>query len=266
MNERRLSEIWIYPIKSLGGVQVSEANVMAKGLQFDRRWMLVDENNLFMTQRNFPRMALLKLRMENGEWKVLNGKDSKTLPMRAEGTSLPAKIWNDEVEVNEVCADTSEWFSDQLGMKCKLVVFPEVNSRPVDPRYAIKNDQVSLADGYPFLIIGQEALNYLNSKLEEPLPMNRFRPNFVFTGGEAHEEDAWQEFTIGTNRFAGVKPCARCSVPTVNQDTALKGTEPTRTLASYRKRDNNIFFGQNLLAIDHHIVRVGDRITIQSRR
>ena len=133
----------------------------------------------------------------------------------------------------------------------------------VDPRYEVNHEQVSLADAYPFLIIGQSSLDDLNSRLTESLPMNRFRPNFVFTGGEPFEEDTWRNFSIGSTRFVGVKMCARCPLPTVNQDTAERGAEPLKTLSTYRKRDNKVYFGQNLVALDHNSVSVGDTITIQ---
>jgi uncharacterized protein len=115
-------------------------------------------------------------------------------------------------------------------------------------------------------MIGQASLDYLNSKLEVALPMNRFRPNFVFTGAEQpHEEDYWRNFTIGNNRFVGVKPCSRCILTTIHQDTAIQGDEPLRTLATYRKRENKILFGQNLVSVDHQTVKEGDLITIQTR-
>ena len=158
-----------------------------------------------------------------------------------------------------------EWFSKYLGFSCQLVSFPEANDRPVDPLYSINEEHVSLADAYPFLIIGQRSLDLLNDKLEQPVPMNRFRPNFVFTGRDAHEEDQWREFTIGSNRFAGVKLCARCVLTTVNQDTAEKGIEPLYTLSTYRKVANKVLFGQNLVALDHGIVKVGDRISVISK-
>jgi uncharacterized protein len=166
------------------------------------------------------------------------------------------------VVVTEVSDTVSQWFTVQLGMRCRLVGFPEKNPRPVNPRYSVNNEHVGLADAYPFLIIGQSSLNDLNARLQEPLPMNRFRPNFVFTGGEPFEEDTWRNFAIGRNRFAGVKPCDRCVLTTVNQDTAEKGAEPLLTLSKYRKRDNKIYFGQNLVALDHTEVAVGDKITL----
>jgi len=269
MSELRLSEIWIYPIKSLGGIRLNHAKVLEKGLEYDRRWMLVDENGIFMTQRNHPTMALFRLKIENEELRIVYGPRStdhsiSLSPSKFENNERVI-IWDDTVTASEVSKESSAWFSDLLGSKCKLVYFPEENSRAVDPVYKVNDEHVSLADGYPFLIIGQESLNFLNSKLAQVIPMNRFRPNFVFTGGEPNEEDNWRNFSVGKNRFVGVKPCGRCAIPTINQDTAEKSDEPTRTLATYRRKESKILFGQNLLATDHQEVKEGDLITIHSR-
>lgn len=267
MSELRLSEIWIYPIKSLGGIRLKQSMVLEKGLEYDRRWMLVDENGVFITQRLFPAMALLKLKIEKGELRIVDSRQSTaysvSLVPETVGKEEEVTIWNDTVSAFEISKDASAWFSDALKTKCRLVHFPEKNSRPVDPNYKINDEHVSLADGYPFLIIGQSTLDFLNFKLEQPLPMNRFRPNFVFTGGEPHEEDSWRNFSIGINNFVSVKPCARCAIPTINQDTAQKGDEPSRTLATYRRKENKILFGQNLVAVNHQYVKEGDLIKIQ---
>src|SRR5688572_29481681 len=256
MKELMLTEIWIYPIKGLGGIQLSSAKVFQKGLLHDRRWMLLDDEGIFMTQREYPEMALFRLSL-SAHHDVINitkknASKNSSISFNTETilTEQPflTKIWDDEVEVQEVDVKLSEWFSAHFNIQTRLVAFPEKNLRPVDPKYRINDEHVSLADGFPFLIIGQSSLDLLNTKLKQPIPMDRFRPNFVFTGGEPHEEDQWRNFTIGKNRFVGVKPCARCAVPTINQDTAEKGIEPTRTLATYRKKENKIFFGQNVLA------------------
>jgi uncharacterized protein len=270
MKELRLSEIWIYPVKSLGGIRLNSAKVFEKGLQFDRRWMLVDENGLFMTQRTNPRMALFKLAINGNTFIITFAQTpsaSVELPAirlnagtHARGEVLDARIWNDEVAVAETDPAISEWFSHRLQIKCRLVSFPEENPRAVDPEFSVNGENVSLADAYPFLLIGQSSLDDLNSKLAEPLPMNRFRPNFVFTGGKPYEEDTWSTVRIGGNRFAAVKQCARCALPTVNQDTAEKGIEPLYTLSTYRKNGNKVLFGQNLIAIDHAIVTEGDPV------
>lgn len=265
MAERRLSEIWIYPIKSLGGIRLKSAKVLEKGLEHDRRWMLIDEDNEFMTQRIYPRMALFKLSMLNGQFSIQYETDSLILSFNQSIINSPikAKIWDDQVDVYEVSEEFSQWFSDRLQMRCRLVSFPETNARPVDANYQINHEHVSLADAYPFLIIGEQSLADLNSRLKEPVPMNRFRPNFVFSGGQPFDEDLWKTFSIGKNKFVGVKLCARCVLTTVNQDTADKGIEPLLTLSQYRKKENKVLFGQNLVALNHFEVHEGDSITLE---
>ena len=265
MAELKVTQIWIYPIKSLGGISLSSATVMEKGLEYDRRFMLVDETGTAMTQRVFPKMALFKSSIDKGLLTITHHQHSMKLDLKKPPLSNPTtvNIWDDTVSAFDVDGSYSQWFSELLGSPCRLIYFPEENSRPVDPRYKVNQEQVSLADAYPFLIIGQSSLDDLNSRLAEPIPMNRFRPNFVFTGGEPFEEDTWRNFSIGSTRFVGVKMCGRCPLPTVNQDTAEKGAEPLKTLSTYRKRENKVYFGQNLVALDYNPVRVGDTITVQ---
>jgi uncharacterized protein YcbX len=233
--------------------------------------MLVDENGVFMTQRVHNAMALLKQSI-NGKTLTVTQIDPKRkdTPSVSFDTTLPpkgklfeAKIWDDTVVVTEVDRTLSEWFTAHLGMTCRLVSFQETDTRAVDPEFQVNHENVSLADAYPFLIIGQSSLDDLNSRLEKKVSMNRFRPNFVYTGGDAFEEDTWREFFIGANRFVGVKLCARCVMTTVNQDTAEKGIEPLYTLSTYRKKETKVLFGQNVVAVDHGVVNVGDKISIQ---
>lgn len=263
MNKRILSEIWIYPIKSLGGIRLSHAKVLKKGLQYDRRWMLIDENNRFMTQRVHHKMALFKPSMGESKFTVRFGNEVLQIPFDHPllDESISSTVWDDPVSVFEVNKGFSNWFTFHLDVKCRLVAFPEINPRPVDAKYKVNDEHVSLADAYPFLIVGQASLNDLNSRLAEPVPMNRFRPNLVFTGGEPYEEDAWRNFTVGKNQFIGVKPCSRCVLTTVNQDTAEKGREPLLTLSKYRRTGEKILFGQNAVAIDHDEIHEGDEIT-----
>jgi hypothetical protein len=264
MSGLRLTEIWIYPIKSMGGIRLNSAKVEGKGLKFDRRWMLVDENNTFITQRKISRLALFKLEMKLDFFLVRFKNESIELPFCTPQNTKPilATIWDDQVSTIEVSENFSQWFSDKLGFQCKMVSFPEENTRLVDEQYAISQNHVSLADGYPILTIGQSSLDDLNQKLESPVPMDRFRPNLVFTGGQPYEEDSWKEFTIGMNKFMGVKPCSRCVLTTIDQLTGEQGKEPLATLASYRKRENKIYFGQNVISIDHHEIHEGDEIKL----
>lgn len=263
MKKRFVTEIWIYPVKSLGGIRVSAARVMQKGLEHDRRWMLIDSDNRFMTQRTFPQMSLIKLSYEQEIITIHYSGEKMELPLGHSGESMQAIVWDDSVEVVEVSEAHSQWFSRILGIECRLVCFPEANSRPVDANYSINDEQVSLADGFPLLIIGQCSLDDLNSRLKVPVTIDRFRPNIVFSGDGAFEEDNWKTFSIGTVQFAVVKPCARCVMTTVDQDTGKKGIEPLATLATYRKIDNKIYFGQNLLPLSFGEIKAGSEIFLE---
>ncbi len=260
-----LSEIWVYPIKSLPGIRIVKANVLGKGLEGDRRLMLVDENNQFMTQRTFPQMALFDVSMQSNIITVGSKLNSSLNPLviggdRPSTESFKVSVWDDEVEVHEVRPAYSKWFSDALSMTCKLVYFPEENPRRIDPDYVKEDSNVSLADGYPYLIIGKNALRDLNERVGQDLSMKRFRPNFVFDGGAPYEEDEWRDFQIGPVRFLGVKPCGRCAIPTVDPETGIKDDEPLRTLATYRKNNGKINFGQNVIALNNGKINEGDEI------
>lgn len=262
-----LSEIWIYPIKSLGGISVHSASVKKKGLQYDRRWMLIDHQGVALTQRSIPEMALFKLRLEEEGITIDYRESGQTISsivletgLSPTGPGTTASVWDDQVQVHEVNAGISDWFSSHLKISCRLVVFPEKNPRPVDPRYSISNNHVSLADAYPFLIIGQKSLDDLNEKLLEPVPMNRFRPNFVFTGGAPFMEDTWRDVSIGSLRFVAVKRSDRCVLTTVNQESGVKGPEPLKTLSTYRKVNNKVYFGKNMVGMDEGAVAVGNSI------
>jgi uncharacterized protein YcbX len=172
-------------------------------------------------------------------------------------------VWDDTCEALPVNKEADEWFSTVLGKSCRLVYMPDNSVRRVEEKYVPEPFNTSFSDGYPLLIIGQASLDYLNERLKGPLPMNRFRPNLVFTGGTPHEEDTWGDFRVGNVTFRGVKLCGRCVITTINQQTAEKGQEPLRTLNTYRKQGNKILFGQNLVTLSAGTVRVGD--TIEAR-
>ena len=265
MADLTLSQIWVYPIKSLGGMSLQSARVMPKGLQFDRRWMLVDSTGQFLTQRVHSKMALFKLSWFEGNLKV-DFKDHSILIATNHKVSglFNAQVWDDVVSVFEVSKVHSKWFSEHLGIECRLVQFPEENARRVDPKYVSNEEHVSLADAYPFLIIGQSSMDDLNKRMEHPLSIKRFRPNFVFTGGRPYEEDNWKDISIGSTRFIGVKRCSRCVLPTVDPETGEKGVEPLRTLSGYRKVDSKVYFGLNLIATNHNEIHVGDRIALKT--
>jgi uncharacterized protein YcbX len=261
-----LSELNIYPVKSLTGISLNEAEVTDRGLKFDRRWMIVDNEEKFLTQRTHPKMALLKTKISHNKL-ILSHKTEDIAPLvipiksKLSETAI-VNIWDDLVTAYLVGKYSDEWLSNILNYKCRLVFMPDDTQRFVDRTYASQNEIVSFADAYPFLIIGQSSLNDLNSRLPEELPMNRFRPNFVFSGGEPYEEDSWKKFKIGEIIFEAIKPCSRCTTITVDQDSAEKKDEPMRTLAAYRTVNNKVMFGMNLIHEGTGILHVGDEIEI----
>jgi len=259
----KLSEIFIYPIKSLGGISVDSAIVEWRGLKYDRRFLLVDENKTFMTQRDFPQMALLKPSFAENGFDVLNTKDNSFtfIPFETISTEkIKVQIWDDFCNSVRVSKNLDAWFSNALNIKCSLVYMPDDERRIVEKKYIEEEHIVSFADAYPFLMIGQASLDDLNSRLETRLPINRFRPNFVFTGGKSYEEDEWKDFLIGDIKFSAVKPCARCVITTTNQETAERSSEPLKTFSEYRKVNNKVMFGMNLICKSTGVVSVGDDV------
>lgn len=267
MNSLTLSEINIFPVKSLGGISLHSSVVEERGLKYDRRWLLVDGNGMFMTQRDFPQMALIELSLSENNLTAKHKSDSSqssiSIPLKYfSDERIDVIIWDDKCKAVPVNKEYDDWFSETLKMKCRLVKMPDDERRVVEKKFISEDKIVSFADAYPFLIIGQSSLDDLNSRLETPLPMNRFRTNFVFTGGKPFEEDKWNNFNIGEVKFKAVKPCARCVITTTDQETAIRSEEPLRTLATYRKSKNKVLFGMNLISFSAGTVKVGDSITL----
>ncbi|MEB2781623.1 MOSC domain-containing protein [Algoriphagus sp. C2-6-M1] len=259
-----IQDLYIYPIKSLAGVRLTEAKVEERGFELDRRWMLVDKTGQFLSQRTFPHMARLHVTIGVDYLSVCHiskPDDFVHIPIAEEGDEISSvTVWDDEMPARLVNLEIDSWFSKVLGMHVRLVKMPLSTERKVDPRYAVNGESVSFADGMPYLLIGQESLQDLNSRLEAPVPMNRFRPNIVFSGGNPFAEDSWGKIQIGELDFQVVKHCARCIMTTVDQDTGVKATEPLKTLATYRKVSNKILFGQNMVAFSSGILKIGDEI------
>lgn len=259
-----LQDIYIYPIKSLGGIRLTAAEVGIRGLAYDRRWMLVDEQGMFLTQRKHHQMALLQVELADGGLKVFHKhrpREVHIIPGDPQTDRLiPVTIWDDTV-IGQVVNDTSSrWFSEVLGISCQLVYMPATTQRHIDEKYEVNHETVSFADAMPYLLIGQSSLNDLNEKLTDPVPMNRFRPNFVFAGGIAFEEDKWEMVKIGECTFKVTKPCARCVLTTVDQQTGQAGKEPLKTLSTYRLVNNKVLFGQNMIALTLGQVRIDDEV------
>jgi len=264
-----LASIHCYPIKSLGGFSLPEARLTDRGLEHDRRWMLVDDNGVFITQREVAAMACLHIAPLAPGFRVTDIRTNEAidLPWQLDnGQEIAVRVFDDALTALRADATISAWFTERLGRSMHLVFMPDSSHRLVNPTYA--QGITSLSDGFPYLILSQASLDDLNARIrsfEDPAPdlgMERFRPNLVVAGGEAFQEDGWKEIMIGAARFALVKPCGRCVIPTTDQRTGERGKEPSRTLASYRKRGNGVYFGMNAMAMDGGTVRAGDPLSM----
>jgi uncharacterized protein YcbX len=268
----KLSEIWVYPVKSFGGISLQEAQVTDRGLELDRRWLLVDDDGRFLSQREHPELALFGPEIKDDCLKIthkvlLESIDIPLRPVFADDTDkIQVTVWDDTMYAFEVSPVATEWFTKLLKFSIRLVYMPDESERKLDPNYTITGNEItSFSDAYPFLIIGQSSLDDLNSRLKEKVSINRFRPNFVFTDGEAFEEDFWRDFTIGNLSFVGVKPCDRCVMTTVDQEKGIiSGKDPLKTLAKYRNFGNKVLFGQNVIGLGLGTVSVGDEIRVLS--
>jgi uncharacterized protein len=258
----QVSALYIYPIKSLGGIALQQAELTDRGLKHDRRWLLVDDQYVFLTQRKHPAMALLQVAItETGLSVFPKNTPSNRLIIpfiNAPAEAITVTIWDDTCTGWLISKTIDDWFSAQLGTPCHLVYMPDAALRAVDKKYAADNEITSFSDGYPTLLISQASLDDLNQRMPVPVPMDRFRPNIVITGAAPYAEDALSNFYINNLRFAGVKLCARCVLTTINQATGEMGKDPLKTLAGYRTRNNKVLFGQNLLHYGTGSIRVGD--------
>jgi uncharacterized protein YcbX len=267
-----LTGLFIYPIKSLGGISVPAAELTPQGLRHDRRWLIVDERNRFLTQREHAEMALLAVEPAHNGFLLRHRQRPDLLPLYIPFEATPEKtlfvtIWDDMVFAWRGAPEADAWLSEALGRACKLVYMSDMVRREVEPDKPELNPAgtlVSFADGYPYLLASEESLARLNDQLAQPVPMNRFRPNLVVRGAAADAEMQWADFQIAGNAFRSVRGCGRCIVTTIDQETAMKNpaTEPLRTLATYRKQGNKIMFGQNVTGPANGQLRVGDMIVL----
>ena len=260
-----LSKIAVYPVKSLAGITANSWPVTEKGFQYDRKWMIIDNNRHFLSQRAVPEMALIKTALSDKNL-ILSAPNMEnlTLPLApVDGQIINSTIWHDQCETRSVSTEADQWLSNFLKRDCRLVYQPDEVIRPVDPHYANPNDKVTFSDGFPFLIISENSLVALNNEMQLNLPMTRFRPNLVISGCPGYAEDSWREIGINTIDFRLPKPCSRCSVPTIDPETAQTGKEPLVTLNRTRKWQNKVYFGQNALHNQCGQLTVGDAVHIK---
>ncbi len=264
--EITLTGVRIYPVKSLAGIRLEQANVQPQGLQDDRLFMLVDENGLLITQRKYPQLALLKTQMIDQGIRIDTSNFSPLIIAEKDFLNETAlvKIWQDECVGIVASEQVNQWFSQYLDSSVRLIKYNQKAPRAIDPNYSSPNDIVSFADGFPLLVISDASLQDLNSKLETPVTMTNFRPNIIVDGCEAFAEDDWKQIRIGEVVFDAVKRCSRCVFTTVNPETGVKSNngQPLKTLSQYRKADGGVLFGMNLIPRSKGIIRVNDKLEI----
>lgn len=243
-----VTALYTYPIKSLAGISLPRARIEKRGLAYDRRWMLVDRDGLFLSQREIPQMALLLPDFTVDSLIIRRRHESLEplaipLHLPEDAKAMEVQVWDDRCTALQVGREADDWFSEVLGTRCQLVYMPEESIRPLDPAYGRPGEIAGFADSCPLLVIGEASLADLNKRLEQAVPMNRFRPNIVFSGGRPYEEESWKSFRIGDVPFRGIRSCSRCQITTIDQESAEIGKEPLRTLSAYRRQGHKILFG-----------------------
>ena len=258
-----------YPVKACRGVETDATNVERMGLEGDRRMMVVTPEGRFLTQREYPKLALVTPSISNEKLTIsAPGMDSLTTPILKSGPPFLVDIWRSKgVQAVDQGKLVGEWFSEWLEADVRLVHFADGYTRRLDEQYAVnQDDHTGFADGYPILLASEESLEDLNARLEWPVPMNRFRPNLVVRGCEPFAEDTWNRICIGEVEMAVVKPCARCMVTTIDKETLGKSKEPLKTLATFRRQDGGAMFGQNVIPLNEGKLRLGMNVEVLSKR
>jgi hypothetical protein len=253
----RIAELYVYPIKALGGIGLQQATLSDIGIQYDRYWMLTDAKGQFITQRDLSWLCAFEVSFVQGGIRVQYKGSAVEIAFASQssGERVESAVWDTPVVGIAEEAAVNKWFSEQLGFEAKLIRASEgmrFDSRRPDVR-------VGFADACQYLFVGESALAYLNARLNAPIGADRFRPNVVFSGGTPHEEDEWASLSAGSLHFDAVKSCARCQVITIDQQTGIAGKEPLKTLAQYRTKDNKVYFGRYFaLKGKEGVLSVGD--------
>ena len=258
--------IRIYPVKALRGYALAASEVAIWGLDHDRRWMVVQPDGRFLTQRELPAMARIGTEATAHVLTLADDAGNRLqIPVPAAAAERrQVQVWRDQVPALDAGPESAAWLSARLGLPCGLVYLDDPRARPVDPTYAMPDDRAVFSDGFPVLLANTASLAALNAALPNPIDMGRFRPNVVMTGAAPWAEDCWRRIRIGEVVFRIAKPCARCVVTTVDQITGERPdkSEPLRTLGRMRRAAGGVMFGQNLIPDGPGRIAVGDSIEI----
>jgi len=262
----RVASLHVYPVKSCRGIDLAEAEVTATGFRHDRRWMVVDADGVFISQRTHPRLARVTTRLTDDTLVLgARGMPEIELPLdEAPSHRRSVRVWRDSCEAFDEGPAPQGWFSELLCTHCFLVRMADNHGRPVDRRYAGEGS-VGFADGFPFLLVSASSVDDLNTRLARPIGVDRFRANIVIEGAPPYAEDDWSSIEISDVVFDAVKPCSRCVIVTTDQRDGSKDPEPLRTLATYRSSNAGVTFGVNLVHRESGTVRKGDSVSLHCR-
>jgi len=259
----KVVSIHIYPIKGMQGIAVNSAKVLERGFEHDRRYMLIDRHGTFISQRGHPQLVFFYPEIVNDELVVKHHDTSINIPFSASlENTIETTIFKHSVPATEVSHEANDWFSSILGQDVRLVKMADKDIRYKKLIKGPEQVEVSFADGYPYLFAGTESLKVLNSKLEHPVLLNRFRPNIVIETEEPHIEDSWDEIKIGEVGFLVIKTCARCPVVTVDQSNGLRSKDVLKALSTYRKKEKKVYFGVNAISRADGHVHIGDEVIV----
>jgi len=260
-----VSELYVYPIKSCRGIAVQGFGLDSLGPHLDRRFMLVDAQGVYITQRSAASLSRVQVSIQPTAL-VVNAPGMRALKLpltlRDESAVVAAVIWEHRGPAIDAGDDAAGWFSEYLARPCRLVRCAAAYPRRVDPTYSPEEAHVGFSDGFPELLLSQASLDDLGARAKRTFPVDRFRPNIVLAGAQPYEEDTWKRIRIGEIPFDVVKPCARCVITTIEQATSEASVEPLATLATYRRRGKGVMFGQNCVHRGMGTVRVGDTISV----
>ena len=258
-----VSKLFEYPVKGLLGNDICCATVNRRGLAMDRRWMLVDAQGEFLSQRLLPALTqFLPVYHDHLIIKHLPSGETKAIEPEEFSKNLKVVVWGQECAAHGSTNGIDQWFSDKLNSSVRLVFMDDNDIRPV--KETSENDIVSFADGYPVLLTTQASLDDLNNRLDDTIDISRFRPNIVIDGKIPYEEDNWHRVKIGSVIFKVAKKCARCHVINIDQASGLSTKEPLKTLSTYRQEANKVYFGVNLIPENTGIVHEEDIVEVLS--
>ena len=261
----QVSQLFYYPIKSFPGIACEQLTINAWGPLRDRRLMLVDEQGKFITQRQCRIMALIS---------VCDDQETLTLSYQGEAFSLPwptfsqttqsrkVQVWEDEVRGQIIGGEINEWLSKVLQFRVNLVYMADDTHRQVDLDYASAGTRTGFADGFPFLIVSQESITFLQQELTFDLDVKRFRPNIVVSGCDAFSEDQWKTIAINHIEFDLVKPCSRCVIPSIDLRSGLMQKEVMQVMVAHRKRGDQVYLGQNAVHKGQGTIEVGQQVKV----